>query len=475
CGSFQPSKITTEYDIPPDAWYSVDGQAPTAVAVESGQCDLLLISYLGIDFECRGERVYRLLDCTLTFLDDLPKEGETLRYDISINSFARSGDTLLFFFSYECFVGTRMVLKMDGGCAGFFTDSELDHGRGVVDSKEDLEQRRQAVKQIFVPPLQSSRRSLSEADLDQLIAGHLEACFGPSYAQGGRNASLRLPIRQMLMLSRISSIDPHGGDWGLGLVIGEQDLTPESWFFPCHFSDDQVMAGSLMAEGCSQLLQIYMLFLGLQTYTFDARFQPVPEVAQVVRCRGQVTPITSTLIYRMEVTALGVEPEPYAYANIDVILEGRIVVRFKDLALKLVEKNPRLTPPRSAEHPAHNEPVAYNETHLQNFTTGSMVACFGPDYAIFEGRRTPRNPNGDLQLLSRIVQLEGQRGDLRDGASLIGEYDVPINPWFCHRNSYPSTPYAVLMEIALQPCGFLTTALGSTLSDPEQDFYFRNL
>ncbi|PDV98613.1 PfaB family protein [Candidatus Chloroploca asiatica] len=475
CGSFQPSKITTEYDIPTDAWYSVDGQAPTAVAVESGQCDLLLISYLGIDFECRGERVYRLLDCTLTFLDDLPKAGETLRYDISINSFARSGDTLLFFFSYECFVGTRMVLKMDGGCAGFFTDSELDHGRGVVDSKEDLEQRRQAVKQIFVPPLQSSRRSLSEADLDQLIAGHLEACFGPSYAQGGRNASLRLPIRQMLMLSRIASLDPHGGDWGLGLVIGEQDLTPESWFFPCHFSDDQVMAGSLMAEGCSQLLQIYMLFLGLQTYTFDARFQPVPEVAQVVRCRGQVTPITSTLIYRMEVTALGVEPEPYAYANIDVILEGRIVVRFKDLALKLAEKNPRLTPPRSAEHPAHDKPVAYNETHLQNFTTGSMVACFGPDYAIFEGRRTPRNPNGDLQLLSRIVQLEGQRGDLRDGASLIGEYDVPINPWFCHRNSYPSTPYSVLMEIGLQPCGFLTTALGSTLSDPEQDFYFRNL
>ncbi|WP_129676971.1 PfaB family protein [Candidatus Chloroploca sp. Khr17] len=475
CGSFQPSKITTEYDIPPDAWYSVDGQAPTAVAVESGQCDLLLISYLGIDFECRGERVYRLLDCTLTFLDDLPKEGETLRYDISINSFARSGDTLLFFFSYECFVGERMVLKMDGGCAGFFTDSELDHGRGVVDSKDDLEQRRQAVKQMFVPPLASSRRSLSETDLDQLIAGHLEACFGPSYAQGGRNASLRLPIRQMLMLSRIASLDPHGGDWGLGLVIGEQDLTPESWFFPCHFSDDQVMAGSLMAEGCSQLLQIYMLFLGLQTYTFDARFQPVPEVAQVVRCRGQVTPITSTLIYRMEVTALGVEPEPYAYANIDVILEGRIVVRFKDLALKLAEKNPQLTPPRLAEHPAHNEPVAYNEDQLQHFTTGSMVACFGPDYAIFEGRRTPRNPNGDLQLLSRIVHLEGQRGDLRDGAYLIGEYDVPINPWFCHRNSYPTTPYAVLMEIGLQPCGFLTTALGSTLTDPEQDFYFRNL
>ena len=96
--------MTTEYDIPVDAPYLVDGQIPWAVAVESGQCDLMLISYLGIDFENKGERVYRLLDCTLTFLGDLPRGGDTLRYDISINSFARNGEnsakwsTFCFFF-----------------------------------------------------------------------------------------------------------------------------------------------------------------------------------------------------------------------------------------------------------------------------------------------------------------------------------------------------------------------------------------
>ena len=91
---YKPSTMTTEYDIPVDAPYLVDGQIPWAVAVESGQCDLMLISYLGIDFENKGERVYRLLDCTLTFLGDLPRGGDTLRYDISINNFARNGDTL---------------------------------------------------------------------------------------------------------------------------------------------------------------------------------------------------------------------------------------------------------------------------------------------------------------------------------------------------------------------------------------------
>ncbi|HRF98967.1 MAG TPA: hypothetical protein PLZ51_27340, partial [Aggregatilineales bacterium] len=61
---FRPSAMTTEYDIPFDAWYSVDGQIPWAVSVESGQCDLMLISYIGIDFEVKGKLMYRLLDCT---------------------------------------------------------------------------------------------------------------------------------------------------------------------------------------------------------------------------------------------------------------------------------------------------------------------------------------------------------------------------------------------------------------------------
>lgn len=100
-GHFKPCTITTEYDIPYNAWYSVDGQIPGAVAVESGQCDLLLISYLGIDFDNKGVLVYRLLDCTMTFLEEIPQEGNTLRYDISINSFVKHGNNLLFFFSYD--------------------------------------------------------------------------------------------------------------------------------------------------------------------------------------------------------------------------------------------------------------------------------------------------------------------------------------------------------------------------------------
>lgn len=473
-GVYRPSTITTEYDIPTDAWYCVDGQAPWAISVESGQCDLLLISYLGIDFQCRGERVYRLLDCTLTFLDDLPQAGDTLRYDISINSFARNGDTLLFFFSYECFIGERMVLRMDGGCAGFFTDGELAGGRGVIDTEAELATRRAAIAQRFAAPLSSARTALAYDDLLRLSAGDLVGCFGPAYGQHGRNPSLRLPPPAMLMIDRVTSIDPHGGAWGLGLVVAEKDLHPTHWYFPCHFKDDQVLAGSLMAEGCGQLLQSYMLSLGLQTCTTDAQFQPIAGLPQVVRCRGQVTPADSRLIYRMEITGLGMEPEPFARANVDIIVEGRIVVRFSDLGLQLREKAPALRPPTPVAL-LQDEPVLCNEAQIREFATGSLVACFGPAYAHYEGRRAPRTPNGDLQLISRINRVEGQRGAPQPGAQLLSSYDVPANPWFCRENSYPETPYSVLMELGLQPCGFLSAWLGSTLPYPDHDFYFRNL
>ena len=51
----------------------------------------MLISLLGVDFECRSERVYRLLDTTLTFYG-IAKEGDTLVYDIQIDSFAKRPD-----------------------------------------------------------------------------------------------------------------------------------------------------------------------------------------------------------------------------------------------------------------------------------------------------------------------------------------------------------------------------------------------
>ncbi len=117
----------------------------------------------------------------------------------------------------------------------------------------------------------------------------------------------------------------------------------------------------------------------------------------------------------------------------------------------------------------------FDRTAIEEFATGSAVRVFGPAYAVFAGRRMPRIPNGDLLLMSRIREIEGDGNGNREGATLVSEYDVPEEAWFFRQNGYPTTPYAVYVEMALQPCGFLSAYLGSALSHAEHDLYFRNL
>jgi PfaB family protein len=459
-GVFRPCSMTTEYDVPYNAWYSVGGQVPWAVAVEAGQCDLLLISYLGIDFECKGDRVYRLLDCTMTFLEETAKEGDTLRYDIKINSFARTSGTLLFFFEYDCYVRNRRVLEMRGGCAGFFTDEELEAGKGIIRTEQELGERQQIQKSRFEPLLACEKSSFDRQDLVHLAQDDKKACFGPDHDPKDRNPSLHFSAEAMLMLDRVVSVDPEGGPWGLGLVVAEKDLAPDHWYFPCHFKDDNVLAGSLMAEGCGQLLRFYLLYLGLQTLTKDARFEPVLDLPQKVRCRGQVIPKHTLLTYRMEIKEIGTTPQPYAVADVDIIVDGKVVVDFKNLGVMLSESK---------------EPL-FTKQHLQAFATGSLAECFGPAFSVYEQRKPPRMPAGDLQLIDRVLDVSENPPDAKSRGHLTAECDIPVDAWYLRDNAHPGLlPFAILMELSLQPCLFLSVHAGTPLLMEPVDLCFRTL
>lgn len=119
--------------------------------------------------------------------------------------------------------------------------------------------------------------------------------------------------------------------------------------------------------------------------------------------------------------------------------------------------------------------VLFDTAQLGEFATGSMAKCFGPEFKLFDGRRYPRIPNGDLMLMSRVVEISGQRQKFDQFASIVADYDVPRDAWFFQNKPYASVPYAVWMEIALQPCGFLSAYLGTSLIYPQMDLFFRNL
>jgi len=474
----KPSKMITEYDIPIGAWYAVDGQIPWAIAVEAGQCDLLLISYLGLDFQAKGEYLYRLLDCTLTFKGEMPKEGQTMRYEIYIDSFAKHGNNTLFFFHYDCFVGDDLVHTMTGGCAGFFSQEDLAHGRGVILTEKEKADHAKVVKRRFDPLIQCQKSQFSRPDLIQLCRGEVSSCFGPQFNQGQRNQGLRFSTEEFLMLDQITSVNSRGGVWGLGEVKAQRQLAPDHWYFTCHFKDDSCLAGSLMAEGCVQLLEFYLLFMGMQDKTENARFVPIKNLDNKVRCRGQVLPSEGLLEYRMQVTDIGLEPRPYAKANVDIIMDGRVIVDFIDVGIELVEKDAEaaklpLVGAAVVSQPARE--LAFDDQAVWEFALGSLAKCFGPAYQVFEGRPSQRNPNKELQLISRVPVFEGTPGVFKDVSYLESEYDVPEDVWFLKHNPGGVTPYAVIMEIALQPCGFLGAAMQSPLMFPELQLCFRNL
>ncbi|MER7699883.1 beta-ketoacyl synthase N-terminal-like domain-containing protein [Streptomyces sp. NPDC096095] len=482
-GEFKPATITTEYDVPEDAWYAVDGGVPPAVTVEAGQCDLLLVSYLGIDFRNKGERVYRLLDSTLIFRGNLPRTGQTLRYDISIDRFVHQGDTTLFFFSYHCYADGELILELHDACAGFFSKEELATPLGVVMIDKEKAARAALPKGYFKPLAYTDRNHLTPEDLEALSQGRPGDVFGPDHAQDpGVNPAIRLPDAKLRMIDEVV-IDRKGGPRGLGTLSAVKRLEPDAWYFTCHFPDDHVLAGSLVAEGAVQLLQIYLMHQGMHLTLPDARFQCVTDVPIEVQVRGQITQEHQEIRYEVEVMELTLLPRATVIADVLIYLGDLPVIRMKGLGLQVREKEGTPYRPEAGGVPRFlgrrnrdGEAAMINEMHLAHAAKGLLDVAMGPEFEVYRDSRAPYIPNGDFQFVDRVMSLKGTRGDLRSpGSEMVTEYDSPHDAWYYEENSHPHMPNAVYMESSLQAAIFLGYYLGATLESPEEQYAIRNL
>jgi 3-hydroxymyristoyl/3-hydroxydecanoyl-(acyl carrier protein) dehydratase len=61
---------------------------------------------------------------------------------------------------------------------------------------------------------------------------------------------------------RITDISETGGAFDKGYLRAEFDITPDLWFFPCHFKGNPVMPGCLGLDGMWQLTGFYLGWLG---------------------------------------------------------------------------------------------------------------------------------------------------------------------------------------------------------------------
>ena len=155
---------------------------------------------------------------------------------------------------------------------------------------------------------------------EQLLESGQGKMFGPGNAQ--------LPTPNMLMMSRISHISNSGGEFGKGEIIAELDITPDLWFFDCHFPGDPVMPGCL---GLDAMWQLVGFFLAWDGNPGRGRALGAGEV----KFTGQVLPTAKKVTYKINLKLVVARKLVLAIADGSVSVDGREIYTAKDLRVGL--------------------------------------------------------------------------------------------------------------------------------------------
>lgn len=123
-------------------------------------------------------------------------------------------------------------------------------------------------------------------DRDALLACARGEMFGPGNA--------KLPAPPMLMFDRITHIAEDGGSHGKGRIEAELDVTPDLWFFGCHFVGDPVMPGCLGLDAMWQLTGFFLPWMGEEG---RGRALGVGEV----KFTGQILPSAKVVRYEIDI------------------------------------------------------------------------------------------------------------------------------------------------------------------------------
>jgi len=117
----------------------------------------------------------------------------------------------------------------------------------------------------------------------------------------------------------------------------------------------------------------------------------------------------------------------------------------------------------------------YDYNSLINCALGDPRDAFG---AMYEGADftipSPRLPAPPYHFMTQVLSLNAQSGDYESKPTVRVNYDIPSDAWYFKDNASGVMPYAVLLEVALQPCGWLSAyaTIGETKN---KHLLFRNL
>ncbi|MDH5547752.1 MAG: 3-hydroxyacyl-[acyl-carrier-protein] dehydratase FabA [Gammaproteobacteria bacterium] len=159
---------------------------------------------------------------------------------------------------------------------------------------------------------------------EELISCGHSQLFGPGNAQ--------LPLPPMLMFDRITHISKEGGRYGKGQIVAELDISPDLWFFECHFEGDPVMPGCLGLDAMWQLVGFYLGWMGGPG---KGRALGSGEV----KFTGQVTPENKMITYRIDLKRVIMRKLFMGIADASMEVDGQEIYAANNLRVGLFTNN----------------------------------------------------------------------------------------------------------------------------------------
>lgn len=470
--------IQSESDLRIESWHLHQGRIPFGILIESAQAIVLLLSLLGVDLQNQGMRSFRLLGKTILSHGKHPVPGSTLKYEICIDDYVNIGNKRVVFFHYKCDVDGQTVFSSKGCQAGFFTGDELLGTTGGVWDHAQIQYT--SGVHNFTPNISIKKRCFSTQEVRAYSEGNLMACFGQEFLLAlTHTRSPHSPSGLQHFVDDVTHFDPTGGPAGRGYLRATCHVYSGRWFCQGHFKNDPCMPGSLQMQASCDLLGFFLSALGVSLDKDGWVFELVPDNPSHLQWRGQVTPSSREVVYELFVDQVINESYPTIFAHVIGTVDGVPSFFFERLGVRLIPDFPITSldiPLSDATRPfaANVEGGIFDYASLLNNALGRAARSMGPNFAMYDDViPTLHLPGPPYLFMSYISHLNAAPQVEKVGSSVTAVYDLGQNPWCFAENGSPTLPLCVLLEIALQPCGWLVAyVLGNTSL---KRLHFRNL
>ena len=417
---------------------------------------------------------FGVIDCEVRGLGTLPGPGDTLTTDLEVSPRAEGADETEFrLVARVARNGQAQPLVEIRGVRSSHAPSLQPHPRGPVAGTPAT---------AHVARTWTGKRKLTEREVAALYEGEIFSTFGAGFERAGSHTRTPpLPGGPVVRLTGVSSFDPVGGPWSMGSLSAQATPGVGDPLIP----DDAGLRLGRVFQGAQQALALFVMAAGGTIARDGWRFEATVDHASHVRFFAAPRP-DAALEYELTVETLKGGPWSKIVGDVKAWADGQLVMSGERIALQLVPDFP-LTSNRAlfadgqADH-VSGRPAADIDGFRLDYA--SMVAgavgrptdAFNQAGAFFETgeRQMPRLPGPPYHFVTRVTHVAGERLSMRPGAEATMEYDVPVDAWYFDENGNRSMPWCVLLEAALQPCGWLSVYVGCPIVASENVF-FRNL